>query len=380
MTRLPDIALRVLATSAGATQDDYKRVAEVCIATHYAQRFYPGEYLNQSALDALQDRLMSFLHRDAFLRMPLNPFLVLQNVTPYVFLRAQGLRSDYYEALLDVFRNFDTAVREGYHYRALERDFLLFKLDEAPRPRAWDTPIFDDARQVHAFNRDMGYALTHTVMYSTDFGGVTDRVDHVHDALMCLAADALARNDVDLCLECLLCLTSQAPDPDVLADMTEIISWLQRRNAVMLEAMDIRLDYHPMLVHDMLRARMLALTGRDIVYDTEKGTPDGPIRALGPLWTALGGKNVDAIEQAYGDWTTRFGARAFLSELVAGRLVYLRALAGRNALFEREFSHLAQRDDALYPQYLGKLSALADRFPSLGADMAGAEAFWRAAR
>jgi hypothetical protein len=353
------------------TQDEMKRVAETAMCLHYIRAMSPRLADTQKAdIAALQDRLMAALHADAFLRLTVNPFLLQQAVTPYIFLRADGAQSPYYEALLETFFANDLAVREGYHFRALERSYLMWKAGKGPRPRDFAAPIMTDALQIYAFNRDLGYALTHTVLYSTDFGLESDADADVTGALLMLAAEALGRNDTDLCMEALLALTSQAPDASVVAAIVQVTARLQEDNLILFAARDGGADYHPIFVHQMLCARIQALTGRDVRQIRADTLLTDQIHALVPLISALALKDGAAIHAAYHAFCVDHAPVAFVDKVVSDRLDYLRSLAQRQVLFEREFSSVGRRDIRLYDEYLGQIAACHHAHPALGAPVA----------
>lgn len=348
------------------SQDAAKCIAETAIALSFLRRHAPDGTLPAGAAARVADGIHGLLHSDGFLRLVVNGFVVQQCITPYVFLRGTIPVSPFHEALIDDFREYDRAVAEAMPYRRMERAFLLHELGEGPLPDWTGAPIFADALQAATFNRDMAYAFTHTVLYATGFGGIARPDDWVKGVAQLLAAKSLGEDDLDLFLECALCLMSQPVDAAELADLVAMIASAQARNLVMMQTPDAPRHYHPLLVHDMLWALMLRNHGIDIRTAAPAAAGPGPLCDLQGLAAALAGKDAARIGALHRAHRMSYGARPWLDRLVRHRLATLRSLAARHVLFARELATLGADAPQVYSDYLCGCDALLAGLPDEG--------------
>ncbi len=349
---------RVVAACTSGSQKDSKRIAELSMALHYIAKFTPTDALPATGNDDLRVAIYKYIHKDTFLKMLNNYFLLQQHITPYVFIRGHGLSSTYYENLLRIFHDHDLAVQECFHYRSLERGHLLYKLGKAPLPAINGCPILKDARQLQFFNRDMSYALTHTLLYATDFS------DHLHpdgllkDCCMLLMAQSFDANDIDLFLETCVCFLSQHITDAERNDMLAMISGMRSQNILLFTASDVTSDYHPLLVHDILRALVLRRFKVDILSEAKQGREQGPISGLSLILKALKGKDPAEINTLSAAYMRTWGERPFLANILQHKLNLLSALAKEEVLFQRELSLLGQENPGIYPAFLQQLNAV----------------------
>ena len=349
---------RVVAACASGSQEDSKRIAELSMALHYITKFTPKDALHLTGSDELRAAVYKYIHKDAFLKMLNNYFLLQQHITPYVFIRGHDLSSKYYENLLRIFRDHDLSVQECFHYRSLERTHLLYKLDKGPLPGINDWPVLKDARQLQYFNRDMSYALTHSLLYATDFS------DHVHpdgllkDCCMLLMAQSFDANDIDLFLESCVCFLSQHITDAECNDMLAMISRMRSQNNLLFLASNVVSDYHPLLVHDILRALVLRRFQVDILSEAKLGREQGPISGLCRILIALKGKDPTEINSLSTAYMRIWGERPFLTNILLHKLNLLSALAMEEVLFQRELTLLGQENPGIYSAFLQQIRAV----------------------
>ncbi len=353
---------RIISACKGFSQEDSKRIAELSMALHYIRRLYLENSYSVVDIDKIQKGILDYIHTDGYFSLLDNNFLLQQNITPYVFIRNKNTRSDYFEGLLEVFKRSDLSVQESFPYRALERNHLLYKIGLQPITISFESQIFIDALQIQSFNRDLSYAFTHTVFYSTDFSDQQLPNQKVKDCCKILMAKSFNDNDIDLFFEICICLLSQKISKDELKDMITLIQEIKTRNLLLFECSDITKDYHPLFVHDILRGLMLKKFDLDISAKEIHKVKGGPIRSLSNIIILLKGKDPEKILNEYLVYSKSWGRMFFLEKIIRHKLKSLNLFACHNVLFEREFLHLGQYNFNLYDKYQEKLSKLTMKY------------------
>lgn len=344
------LAPRLMAEISFPSPTATKVMAELAMALHFFRQSYPMALLDAKALAKAEADLTARLTSDAHLALLANPFLVAQALTPYIFLRDAIAPLPSCEALLAELVREDASLREATPYRRMERGYLLAKLGRTPLPGWRGAAILHDARRAWAFNRDATYAFTHTVLFATDFAAVQRPDPFVKGISLMALAQAHAAADLDLFWELALCLMSQTLAPDELAGLCHLAADLRDRYVSLFRADDLEAAYHPLLVHDILRGRLLARHGIDLW--TVAAAADGPFPALLILSRALNGKNAGRIESAH----AALPRNAWSDVMVRDRLTQLRRLARREVLFLREIGPDQTPDPSLYPDYTRQIS------------------------
>ncbi|RYE07169.1 MAG: hypothetical protein EOP22_18900 [Hyphomicrobiales bacterium] len=361
-----ELAAPVLASCSEGGQDELKRIAELSMALHYVRLSYPPSLLKATRARAVARMLLDKLDDGQMLRLLGNTFLLQQHVTPYIFLRAPRRRSTYYEGLVETFLASELQVRECTPYRRLERAHLLYKLGAGDMDDVSEAAIFSDAQRVYFFNRDLSYALTHTLLYATDFSTLSRPDPRARFACLAIAAMSHEANDVDLFFEASLCLMGQELPAAVLAELQPLVAAMRERNPDLFAMADPLAGYHPLLVYDLLRGAALRHHAIDLADETpELDAEPGLIRLAGALCLSLKGKDLERIESAYAAWCAAAGPEPFVRDMVKTRLATLRLLASTHILFEREFVHLGRRDASLYAEYLAAIDGLEQRQAAL---------------
>lgn len=338
------------------SQEDSKCIAELSMALHYIKKFYPTSAYSQRHMQKLEKELFQYIHSDGYLRLLSNYFLLQQHITPYVFLRSPTLQSSYYEGLIKVFQKNDLIAQESFPYRSLERNHLLYKLGVQPITISFDAPIFIDALQIQSFNRALSYAFTHTLFYSTDFSNLHTPSQAVKEYCKFLLIQSFKANDIDLFMEVCICFLSQDINQAEQDDMCCLLKEIKQKNLEFFQYTDIKKQYHPLLVHDILYGVLHQKIGDT---NTPKNTyKKGPVRCLEPLVKALRGKDANAIISTYLSYSKAHGRIKPLEEIIDKKMDILESLAHGKVLFEREFVNLGERNELLYSQYIHQLDGL----------------------
>ena len=355
MIYLFDTYERVLDASTTGSQEDSKRIAELSMALHYVQKFYPPDAYSDVHVQKLQSSILDYIHCEGYLKLLGNYFLLQQHITPYVFIRSEKTISRYFEGLLKIFQQFDLSVQESFPYRSLERNHLLYKIGSHPISVSFESKIVADALQIQSFNRDLSYAFTHTVFYSTDFSDLQIVNQKIKDCSKILIAQSFNANDIDLFLESCICLLSQDISKDEFEDMIALIHDIELRNVLLFECGNIAEDYHPLFVHDILRGLIQRRFDCDINCPVNSQKNKGPIRSLWEISIALKGKDPTRILEIYSEYAELWGRMSFLEKIIDHKINMLNAFACQEVLFEREFSHLGQYSYELYSEYQEQL-------------------------
>ena len=346
------LAPRLMAEIAFPSPTATKVMAELAMALHFFRQSYPGDMLDPAALAAAEAALTARLTSDAHLALLANPFLTAQALTPYIFLRGAIAPLPPFEALLAELVREDASLREATPYRRMERGYLLAKLGRAALPCWRGAAILHDARRAWAFNRDATYAFTHTVLFATDFAAVQRPEPFVKGIALMALAQAHAAADLDLFWELAVCLMSQPLDPHELAGLCHMAADLRDRHRGLFQADDLAAAYHPVLVHDILRGRLLARHGIDLW--TVAAAADGRYPALLNLSRALGGKDASRIAAAH----AALPSAGWSDAMTRDRLSQLRHLARREVLFLRELGPGHASQPELYHSYATQIGGI----------------------
>ncbi|MBZ4021904.1 hypothetical protein CKO11_05450 [Rhodobacter sp. TJ_12] len=324
-----------------------KAVAEVSMALDFLAQVHGP----QPGLSALAGQLMHWLGNDTHLALSGHPFLVGRALTPYVFLRALAPKHPAWERLLFDWCDHGIKLCEATPYRRLEQDYLRAKVRGASWPDWEGAAILQDALQAWAFNRDLSYAFTHLVFFCTDFAAVKRPDPFVKGIGMMLLGEALGRTDVDLVWELALCLLTQDLEA---AELDEVISAaveMRKELHDLCDPAEITKGYHPVLVHEILAARLHQHHGRDLYREAAGTRPR--LAAIEAFRCALTGKDANAMVAAERalpaeDWSRR---------MLCQRLHELKRRARDRTLFLRETGG-ADHDAPLYGEYADQIDAL----------------------
>lgn len=334
---------------ADPSPDATKAVAELAMAADFLCQAHGA----RAELISLADRLAVRLCSDAHLSLLNNPFLLGQALTPYVFLRGLGVRLPVWERVMAVGLGVDDGLREATPYRRMERQYLRAKAGLQPLPGWRGAPILRDARRAWAFNRDLSYAFSHVVLFATDFAAVPRPDPFVRGVGVLLFAEACGRRDVDLAWELALCLLTQDLSPADLADVVAACAALGDGFDDLVLPEKITATYHPVLVHDILCARLWQ--HHRLRLDRAAAANPMPPRLAGleAFRKALAAKDAGAMQRAHDALPGEDWSRAMLHD----RLEDLRRQSRGRILFLRE-TQGAEVDGPLYPDYARQIRTL----------------------
>lgn len=341
------LAPLVLDRLAVPSPDATKAVAELAMAADFlAQAHGPVDGLRD-----LARQLTGRLNDDAHLALLGHPFLIGQALTPYVFLRRLGVRMDPWERVLRDWVVTRPTLHEATPYRRMEQAYLRFKCGAGPLPGWRGAAILRDAWRAWGFNRELSYAFSHVVLFATDFAAVTRPDPVVKTVGRMLLAEALGRSDVDLVWELALCLLTQDLTRAELDEVVAAAAAMRAGFATLTDPARIEVTYHPVLVHDILSARLAQHHGIDLARAV--ATPVPGLMALEQLRCTLAGKDAEAMVQAAAD----LPADPVLRGMLRDRLAVLRRGAAGRTLFLREAAG-ADVPGPLYPDYARQISRL----------------------
>lgn len=341
------LAPLVLDRLADPSPEATKAVAELAMAADFLAQVHGPT----PALCALALRLADRLGTDGHLALLGHPFLQAQALTPYVFLRPFGIRLPPWERLLAQWAATRPGLLEATPYRRMEGLYLRHKAGRGPLPGWRSAPILRDARRAWGFNRDLSYAFTHVVLFATDFAALRRPDPRLKGIALLLLAEALERSDVDLVWELALCLLTQDLPPDELAQVVAACALMRQGFDRLTDPTGIAATYHPVLVHDILAARLAQHAG--LVLARARPGPMPLLAALSAFRRALAGKDAQAMVDTHAALPAQDWSRAMLRD----RLADLRRQARGRTLFLRE-SGGAEVPGPLYPDYSRRIGQM----------------------
>ncbi|MBP9181879.1 MAG: hypothetical protein KBF78_02005 [Fuscovulum sp.] len=342
-----DLAPLVLERLAAPSPEATKAVAELAMAADFLGQVHGPV----PPLCALAQRLAARLADDAHLALLGHPFLIGQALTPYVFLRRLGVTLPPWERVLRDWAVARPVLREATPYRRMEVAYLRAKCGLQPLPGWQGAAILRDARRAWAFNRELSYAFTHVVLFATDFAAIRRPDPFVRGVGRMLLAEALERSDVDLVWELALCLLTQDLAPQDLAEVVGAAAAMRAGFGGLTDPAGVAVTYHPVLVHDILAARLWQHHGIDLAAAPAADLPG--LAALEVFRRALAGKDAAAMVAAHAALPLEPWAQAMLRD----RLAEVRRSSRARTLFLRETGGAEIQGD-LYPDYARRIGAL----------------------
>ncbi|MBK6468134.1 MAG: hypothetical protein IPF96_15735 [Rhodobacter sp.] len=324
-----------------------KAVAELAMAVNFlAQAHGP-----QRGLCDLAGVLSARLLEDGHLAMLGHPFQMVQALTPYVFLRDIGPRLPALERVLAIWAATRPDLTEVTPYRRAERAYLRARLGLGALPGWRGSAILRDARAAWAFDRDLSYAFTHVVLFGTDFAAIRRPDPFVKGMARLRLDEAQERSDVDLVWELALCLLTQDLTEQELAEALSACAAMRAGFDILTDPARITATYHPVLVHDILAARLWQHHRLDLPLAKAGETPT--LAALGAFRRALAGKDAVAMQGAFAALPPADWSRAMLR----ARLADLRRQTRSRTLFLRETGG-AEPDGPIYADYSRQIGQL----------------------
>jgi len=199
--------------------DRIKTLGELAIVYRLLRRVAADKRNRIAALASTLPEIHAFLleqceaveYRELVRKRLKEGFFIL---TPYLILRSFGCRISYHEDSLRRMARlgFPGAVERVPH-RAMETKYCLWISGLHEEEPAWlslyDATFLKQVRSLIYIDREDVYAITHTLMYLTDFGGLVASIDageieRVSEILKCLLIHHARTRDWDITGELLL--------------------------------------------------------------------------------------------------------------------------------------------------------------------------------
>ena len=311
-----------------SAQERSKAVAELSIASRIVRDALPEVVFPELLKNSLDIALQASFQFG-------NSYVLYQRVIPYVFSRDIFCHAPS-EALVDAICSLDLTSREMPPHRRTEVDYIAWK---AGRRESLPTPfscgVWGCTPRLFDFDRSSSYSLTHTLFYSTDFGGCPIQANVQAEWLEILMSRYYYEQDLDLFFECLLaflCIEGTDFEPAVACGIK-----LLTETGFLASEEPFATRYHTLLVVDMAACRVAQRRGRNCLANPFLNqATDLDASSLIELWpVCLGFRTInfrgylDSVRR----YESKFGAHDGLAEQLIARVSFLRFLAERRQLF-----------------------------------------------
>lgn len=209
------------------TQDRYKRFSELCIFFNYTEK--KAKIENHTDYQTLKEYLITETNKISADDVFKNLYTAYHVILPYTFIRKYK-KFEHLEKCLDIICDNRFMSSEIPPHRAMEWDYMLYNLGRKTQVIIPKSSILKKTCHLQYIDRDIAYAITHSLFYVTDFGFSLDRppiknLKKLKFQLECLIARFYEENDVDLVLELGINYFSLAPHVDINYDILEIIDY-----------------------------------------------------------------------------------------------------------------------------------------------------------
>jgi uncharacterized membrane protein len=192
--------LEVFSFEEGITEDRYKKFAELCIFMNYCSPDHFGPNYN-TVKKYLLEKIKTIPADDIFK----NPYMVFHIAMPYVFLR-RFEKNDVLESVLKIMFQNKMFSFEVPPHRQMEWNFIKNKMGLSNKIKLCNPSILTSDLYLCAVNREIAYAISHSLFYITDFGFAPPpknllNVEKLKFQLECLIVKFYKENDLDVVLE-----------------------------------------------------------------------------------------------------------------------------------------------------------------------------------
>jgi hypothetical protein len=192
--------LEVFSFEEGITEDRYKKFAELCIFMNYCSPDHFGPNYN-TVKKYLLEKIKTIPADDIFK----NPYMVFHIAMPYVFLR-RFEKNDVLESVLKIMFQNKMFSFEVPPHRQMEWNFIKNKMGLSNKIKLCNPSILAKDIYLCALNREIAYAISHSLFYITDFGFAALpenllNVEKLKFQLECLIVKFYKENDLDVVLE-----------------------------------------------------------------------------------------------------------------------------------------------------------------------------------
>lgn len=193
--------LEVFSFENGITEDRYKKFAELSIFFSYCSSDNFGKDNNDSIKKFLLEKIKKIPADDIFK----NPYMVFHITMPYVFLRKFEKIHLLESSLKIMFKNNLFSFEVPPH-RQMEWNFIKNKMGISNKFRLCNPSILSKNIYVCSVNREIAYAISHSLFYITDFGFCPPpdnllNIKKLKFQLECLIVKFYKENDLDVVLE-----------------------------------------------------------------------------------------------------------------------------------------------------------------------------------
>ncbi|MGO4772694.1 hypothetical protein ACEN2I_13610 [Flavobacterium sp. W22_SRS_FK3] len=193
--------LEIFSFEDGITEDRYKKFAELSIFFSYCSSDHFGEDNNDIIKNFLLEKIKKIPADDIFK----NPYMVFHIAMPYVFLR-KFEKIDLFESSLKIMFKNNMFSFEVPPHRQMEWSFIKNKMGLQNKFKLCNPSILTQNIYVSSVNREIAYAISHSLFYITDFGVCPPpdnllNIEKLKFQLECMIVKFYKENDLDVVLE-----------------------------------------------------------------------------------------------------------------------------------------------------------------------------------
>jgi hypothetical protein len=301
-------------------------------------------------LDAVVAALEDELNSSSHMSLADNSLRAADMLYPYAALHGRIRPIPYYETWLDEFVRRRPAFPDRPDYRTCEDEYILYMAGRGKLPVFRNEAWSGSQRQVHDFNTEQCYCLTHRYIYATDMGQSDVGIGWVVPALLIVVGKATLWGNFDLFYEAAFCLLSADPSRQTIL----LVDSLSEAFLPELQRMQAQLGwddvYHELLVYSLFRLR------RDRIGGSETRDRGGLGGILTEFVNALGSKSPERIVRAHHDLGA-VSPHSFFGEVCLEKLTWLKDMARLGVLFENEIMRSGME---AAPDLYGKYEDLVD--------------------
>jgi len=357
--------LEVFSFENGITEDRYKKFAELSIFFSYCSSDYFGKENNDSIKKFLLEKIEKIPADDIFK----NPYMVFHIAMPYVFLR-KFEKIPLLESSLKIMLKNKLFSFEVQPHRQMEWNFIKNKMGLSNKFRLSNPSILSKNIYVCSVNRDMAYAISHSLFYITDFGFCSPpdnllNIKKLKFQLECLIVKFYKENDLDVVLELSVNYFSLITQTELSFNILSIVDDCISRNSFIEKEYSEKAfikKYHSLFVIGILFSQLyshlsnsrLSIDVRkkleealDSTVFSENKTKKEETKKLDVYnsmeflaWEALLQlKNKEMNKEAYTNYVDCFGVNCFLEIEIISNLKLLKNRNENSLLWDREIEY-----------------------------------------
>lgn len=364
--------LEVFSFEEDFTQKNFTRFTELALFYEYsAEEAEKRDKKGKKKIEEFLFEKMSILTEDDIFN---NFYYSYHLILPYISIR-KFKKIKHIEDCLDIICEHKFITPEAPPHRAMELDYLLYKLGKisvAPIP---ENSILKKDYYLQFIDNDLAYAITHILFYATDFGFNNSKIEvdipKLKFNLECLIAKFYEMNHIDLVAELGINYFSLMQHFGIETKMLQMIDNSFAKTffiAPEKKEKQFKEKYHTYLVlgifysllHRQLSNHQIPLKEKeslhkeisntlifgDEILKTKKSQLQPESTKEFKAWhivKALKKKEVDI--ESWTNYTKTYGDNQFLTEEIIKYLQILRKRNKRQILWRREFEHLSLIDN-----------------------------------